>query len=307
MNNRTFDRTSLALSATLMLVGQLLYVVVTLFHTGGPANDHHAVFAGYARSAIWTTVHVAQFASMAILLGGLFVLFFALNAPSGTPGWAARLGAASTVVTFALSAVVQAVDGVALKQAVNAWVSAPDAEKAARLASAEAIRWLEWGMRSYENFTLGLALLLLATAVARTAGVPRPTAYLIGLSGLTYLGQGWLAGSGGFSTPHTVAIVLTEVLNVTWIMWLIVVARRAAEESLRPTASRRQPRRAASMVAMSIFFIGIIASNARFASAPPAASASVSARGVICQERPQRSLHQPHWLSLPPLPTIAFQ
>jgi len=43
--------------------------------------------------------------------------------------------------------------------------------------------------------------------------------------------------------------------------------------------------------------IGIIASKARFASPPPAASASVSARGVICQERPQRSLHQPHWLS----------
>jgi len=68
-----------------------------------------------------------------------------------------------------------------------------------------------------------------------------------------------------------------------------------------------QRRRAASMVAMSIFFIGIIAAKARLASAPPAASASVSTRGVICQERPQRSLHQPHWLSVPPLPTIAFQ
>jgi hypothetical protein len=56
----------------------------------------------------------------------------------------------------------------------------------------------------------------------------------------------------------------------------------------------RQPRRAASMVAMSIFFIGIIALKTRLASPPPAASASVSARGVICQERPQRSLHQPH-------------
>ena len=56
----------------------------------------------------------------------------------------------------------------------------------------------------------------------------------------------------------------------------------------------RQPRRAASMVATSIFFIGIIAAKARLASAPPAASASVSTRGVICHERPQRSLHQPH-------------
>jgi hypothetical protein len=38
------------------------------------------------------------------------------------------------------------------------------------------------------------------------------------------------------------------------------------------------------VVATSIFFIGIIASKARFASPPPAASASVSARGVICQD-----------------------
>ena len=51
--------------------------------------------------------------------------------------------------TLALYGVVMAVDGVALKQAVNAWASAPVAEKAARFASAEAIRWIEWGARSY--------------------------------------------------------------------------------------------------------------------------------------------------------------
>src|SRR5262249_33651651 len=79
--------------------------------------------------------------------------------------------------------------------------------------------------------------------------------------------------------------------------------RRSRQRAGRATS----PRRAASMVAMSIFFIGIIASKARLASAPPADSASVSARGVICPESPQRSLHQPHALSWPPLPTIAFQ
>jgi hypothetical protein len=70
------------------------------------------------------------------------------------------------------------VDGVALKQAVNAWASAPEGEKAARFATAEAFRWLEWGMRSYENFALGLAVLLFAVAVVRTAWIPRPIAYL---------------------------------------------------------------------------------------------------------------------------------
>jgi hypothetical protein len=37
MNNRTFDRASLCLSATLLLVGQLLYIVATQFHAGGEA------------------------------------------------------------------------------------------------------------------------------------------------------------------------------------------------------------------------------------------------------------------------------
>jgi len=64
------------------------------------------------------------------------------------------------------------------------------------------------------------------------------------------------------------------------------------------TVAKRQPRRAASIFAMSIFLIVIIASNARLAAAR---SGSVIAarrtRGVICQETPHLSLHQPHSLS----------
>ena len=133
------------------------------------------------------------------------------------------------MAALALYGAVLAVDGVALKQAVNAWATAPEAEKAARFAVAESIRWLEWGMRSYENFALGLAVLLFAVAVMRTRGIARPIAWLMGLSGLTYLWQGWLAGSEGFSPAHTTAIVSAEVLNLAWMIWLLVVARRLEE------------------------------------------------------------------------------
>ena len=221
------DRPSLRLSAWLLLAGQLLYIVVTQLHAGGDANNHPAVFAEYAGNGIWTAVHLGQFAAMAILLAGLLALFFALDVQAGTARWAGRFGAASAVATLALYGVLQAVDGVALKQAVNAWASAPDAEKAARFASAEAIRWLEWGMRSYQDFALGLALLLFAAAVVRTAWIPRPIAYLMGLSGLTYLVQGWVAGSEGFSPTQSVAIVLAWVLSLVWMIWLVVVAWRA--------------------------------------------------------------------------------
>lgn len=224
--NRTADRTALRLSATLLLVGQLLYIVVTQFHADGVANDHPAVFAEYAGSGIWTAVHVGQFAATAIVIAGLVALFFALDVRASAPRWAARFGAGSAVVALALYGVVMAVDGVALKQAVDAWASAPDAEKAARFAGAEAIRWIEWGARSYENFALGLALLLLAVAAARTAWVPRPVPYLMGLSGLIGLVQGWVAGADGFPPAHDTAIVASWVVNLVWMVWLAVGARR---------------------------------------------------------------------------------
>ena len=237
MSDRTVSP-SLRLSATLLLVGQLLYIVVTQFHTGGDANDHPAIFAAYAGSEIWTAVHVGQFAAMAILLAGLLALVFALDAldvEAGTARWAGRFGAATAVAALALYGALQAVDGVANKQADVAWVNAPDAEKAARFASAEALRWVEWGMRSYHDYALGLALLLVAAAVMRTASVLRPIAYLMGLSGLTYLVQCWVAGSEGFSQTQSIAIVLAWVLSLAWMIWLVVVAWRM------PDAEPRSP------------------------------------------------------------------
>jgi hypothetical protein len=225
MNNSTL-RQSLRLSAALLLVGQLLYVVITLFHTGGDANNHPAIFAAYAASESWTLDHIGQFVAMAILLAGLFALFFALDVQDGMARWAGRYGAAAAVAALALYGALQAVDGVANKLADAAWVNAPEAEKAARFASAELVRWIEWGMRSYQAYTLGLAVLLFAVAVVRTAWIPRPIAVLIGLYGLTYLWQGWVVGSEGFSPTMSNAIVLAEVLGVVWMIWLLVVALR---------------------------------------------------------------------------------
>jgi hypothetical protein len=229
------DRASLRMSAALLLAGQVLYIVVTQFHTGGNANDHPAIFAAYAASGIWKAVHVGQLVCAAILLAGLVALPFAVGAGAGRARWAGRFGAASAVVALALYGVLQAVDAVGNKEVDDAWVNAPNAEKAARFASAEAMRWLEWGARSYHDFALGLALLLIAAAIVGTTGVPRPIAYLMGPSGLTYLVQGWVVGSEGFSGTHTILILVAWALTVAWMIWLVVVAWRMRDSDASRT------------------------------------------------------------------------
>jgi hypothetical protein len=64
------DRKTLRLSAVLLVVGFIFYVVVGLLHAGGPANNHPVVFAIYASSASWTAVHLGQFVGMAVIIAG---------------------------------------------------------------------------------------------------------------------------------------------------------------------------------------------------------------------------------------------
>jgi hypothetical protein len=87
MNNNTFDRSSLRMSAMLLLVGQLLYLVITLLHTGGEANHHSTSLAAYADSATWMAVHVAQFACMAIMLAGCSLCFPRWTFRPERPDW----------------------------------------------------------------------------------------------------------------------------------------------------------------------------------------------------------------------------
>lgn len=214
----------------------MAFVTMTLLHPGGPANNHRVIFAEYAASTGWNAVHLGQFAGMALFIAGLLVLYFALDIHNGGAAWTARLGAVSAALALGLYGVLQAVDGVALKRAVDAWVSAPAADAEARFASAEAIRWIEWGTRSYQTLMLGLALVLLASAVALTARLPKALGYLMGLSGLTYVLQGWVLGSEGFSETNTFAILAGYVLTLAWTIWLAMVARRSRE---RPEKSSR--------------------------------------------------------------------
>jgi hypothetical protein len=208
------ERDSVRLAAVLLLAGVLVTAIAGFLHPeGADANDHRTIFAIYAASQSWTAVHLGQFIGMVIITFGVGL-------------WLNRFALLSAGAAMALYGVLQAVDGVGLKQAVNAWASAANGDKAVRFAAAETVRWLEWAMRSYHSFVFGLALILFGAVIAVTGRVSRPIGYLMALSGLCYLAQGWIIGSSGFSSANQIPTLLGIGLILVWTVWLLIAALR---------------------------------------------------------------------------------
>ena len=182
-------------------------------------------------------MHLGQFIGMMIITFGLVALFFALDVRSGVGLWLNRFALLSAGAAMALYGVLQAVDGVGLKQAVNAWASAENGDKAARFAAAETVRWLEWAVRSYHSFVFGLTLILFGAVIAVTGRVSRPIGYLMALCGLCYVAQGWIIGSSGFSSANQIPTLLGIGLILIWTIWLLIAALRTKTAPLAETTS----------------------------------------------------------------------
>lgn len=215
------------LASSLLLAGVVVSILAGVLHAEShDANDHVASFTAYANSGIWTGVHLGQFVGMALVGAGLVSMASACGVQRHGLAWTARFGALFAAAAVALYGALQAVDGVALKQAVDAWAAAPEPDKASRFATAEGIRWLEWGMRSYQSILLGAAMVMLGIAVAATHRVSRIAGYLLAVSGLAYLVQGWIIGESGFSAANSVPTLVAIVAVVVSAVWLAASAWR---------------------------------------------------------------------------------
>ncbi len=168
-----------------------------------------------------------------LVIFGLLTLFFALNVNAGIREMVNRCAAALAVAALALNGALYAVDGVAFKQAVDAWMSAPISQQSAYLAVVGAIRAVEWGLRSYVDCTTGLSLVLFGVVIASTSKIPRPIGYLMGLSGLVYIAQGYGYGTGYTALSNFVSWMPNSLnyqcLIIVWAIWLFVSALRRKE------------------------------------------------------------------------------
>ena len=103
--------------------------IVTTFHPHREdPNDHAAVFAEYAASTDWIWVHYAQLAAALTMLAGFVVLYRAMTALR--PATATdHLAVGAVIISAATVTVLQAVDGVALKHAVDGWAGKPPSDE----------------------------------------------------------------------------------------------------------------------------------------------------------------------------------
>jgi hypothetical protein len=218
------DRDLLRFSGALLLGGFLFTTVVTvLFHPGGHEDVHEDVFARYAASAAWEWVHLAQFVGVLVALGGLIVLHQVLRPRARR---LSAFAAGATLAAAAVWAVLQAVDGVTLKQAVDAWVAADGPERAVRLGDAEVVRWTEWGLQSYFRVTLGVALLLFGATMVTTRAVAAWAGWVAALAGLVSVAVGVdVAYSGLESAFQALAVPAFQLLMLLLGVGVLISAR----------------------------------------------------------------------------------
>ncbi|MGY1707531.1 hypothetical protein ACI79C_23455 [Geodermatophilus sp. SYSU D00697] len=222
------------MSGALLLGGFVFATAVTvLFHPGGDEDVHEVIFAEYAASASWTWVHLAQFVGVLVALGGLLVLHLVLR--SRAPRLS-TFAAGLTVATAAVWAVLQAVDGITLKQAVDAWVAADGPDKGVRFTDAEVVRWTEWGAQSYFRLLLGAALLLFGAAILATRVLVAWVGWIAVLAGILSVAVGVDVGHSGLDSGiQRSAVPAFQVAVLVFAIGIVVTAARgrAGEPAVR--------------------------------------------------------------------------
>ena len=112
-------------------------------------------------------------------------------------------------MTASAFAVLQAVDGIAQKMAVDSWVATPSEDKAITFRVAEGIRFIEYGTNSIFRILQGLVAIIFGVAIVKTnllskliggAGVVIGAVTIYAGLEVAYLGFGYATTEYGIST-----------------------------------------------------------------------------------------------------------
>jgi hypothetical protein len=215
--------------AVLTLLGAALLTAGTGLHPAhadpGSPTAAFAEYAGVSRG-LWVAAHLLQLSGVA---GIVLVVVVLARAVDGTRGSAwARMTTVFGTAGLATAAVLQAVDGIALKAVVDLWSGAGE-DRPALFAAALAVRQVEIGLDAL------FALLLAAAFLAFGIGLVTAPAGNRGMSALAVVAAGAAAVNGlalalsGFSAATMLATTVTGALTLGWTLLAAVWSwRRAA-------------------------------------------------------------------------------
>ena len=223
-SNLDLERPMLRMGWIAFIAGIIVIIISTLFHVSGEdLMDNPVVFAVYAESDAWIAAHIGQFAGVMLVFAGGFVALFRLLMKSGSSMASALawFGLVTAILVASSFTILQAVDGIALKIAVDTWYAIPstadsEEQKAITFRVAEGIRWTEIGINSYNRILQGIVELIFGVAITKSALLSR----WIGAVGIFAGAATVIAGAGvayvGFSPLPIVGDVSTFI-SFAWI------------------------------------------------------------------------------------------
>lgn len=208
--------------ASLAFFGSIALGIGTSMHPmHADASNTAAVFAEYAVAPNWIVGHLLQFTGSLLLLGFLLILSRQVRASSGMR----QLATGGAIATLAVAAVMQAVDGIALKGMVDAWQAAPAADKPAAFSLALAMRQIELGLTSALTMLFGATCAAYGLILHGDGRYPRWIGGAAFAGGAGFAGAGVMLARGGFASyamdilmPASLMVIafLTGVAALHW-------------------------------------------------------------------------------------------
>lgn len=231
------DRPTSQLCAITAIAGALTLLGGTLLHpAGADPNNPLAAFAEYAADHNWVASHLLQLLGMTLIVAALVFLTRLLAQGAGA-SWA-EVGAVGAGASLAVAAVLQAVDGIALKVMVDRWAAATaaaGADKELLFMGAFAVRQVEIGLASILSLMMGITVLIYGVAFLYDQRFAKWLGWLAMLGGVALAAAGIASAYTGFSD---VAMTTNMASSLLLLVWLIVVGgvvwRLAAAKSSEP-------------------------------------------------------------------------
>jgi hypothetical protein len=231
-NTPDFERPILRMGAVAFLAGVVIIIVSTLFHASSEdLMDNPVVFAVYAEDDLWIASHIGQFAGVMLVFAGGFVALHRLlvKSESGTASALAWFGLVTAIISASTFTILQAVDGIALKIAVDTWYAIPssspssadagEGEKTIAFQVAEGIRWTEIGINSYFRMLQGTVAIIFGVAITKSALLSR----WIGAIGIFAGAATVIAGVGVAYVGFAPLPIVGDVSTVISFAWLAIL------------------------------------------------------------------------------------